>query len=169
MAETLSAAFVMRTPVTEETNIRSAAYLLVQSVAVCGRCLQPTSAFSLGLLPGYERLVDERWESVDAGVLLFYVDYLPPEVILVAQELSLHFWLDYSAPTATEYWVNHCQNCGELLEDHELHCEPGGAFLPLGPRDAEKILLVEIRESFSAWVRGCSDELLFFASMQTIA
>jgi hypothetical protein len=160
---------MMRAPVTEETNVRSAAYLLVQSVAVCGRCLQPTSAFSLGLLPGHERQVDGKWESVDAGVLLFYVDYLPPEVILVAQELSRHFRLDYSTPTGTEHWMNHCENCGEVLEDHDLHCEPGGAFLPLDPRDAERILLVEVRESFSARVRGCSDDLPFFTSMQSIA
>jgi hypothetical protein len=169
MAETLAAAFMMHAPLIEETNVRSAAYLLAQSVAVCGRCLQPTSAFSLGLLPGHERQVDGKWEPVDVGALLFYVDYLPPEVILVAQELSLHFRLDYSRPTATEYWINHCQNCGELLEDHDMHCEPGGAFLPLDARDAGNILLVEVRESFSARVRGCSYDLPFFASMQTIA
>jgi hypothetical protein len=159
----------MRAPVTEETNVRSAAYLLAQSVAACGRCQRPTSAFSLGLLPGHERQADEKWESVDTGVLLFYIDYLPPEVILVTQELAPHFRLAYSIPTAAEYWVNHCQHCNELLEDHDLHCEPGGGFLPLNPRDAEKILLVEVRESFSARVRGCSDNLLFFASMQIIA
>jgi hypothetical protein len=159
---------MMHAPATEETNIRSAAYLLAHSVAACWRCLQPTSAFSFGLLPGHERQVDDRWESVDTGVLLFYVDYLPPEVIAAAQELSPQYRLDYSTPTATEYWINHCQHCGALLEDHDLHCEPDGAFLPIDTHDAEKILLVEVREPFSARVRGCSDNLLFFASMQIV-
>jgi hypothetical protein len=156
-------------PVGEETNIRSAAYFLAQSVAACGRCSQPSPAFSFGLLPGHQRQVDERWESVDTSVLLFYIDYLPPEVISVAQELTSHYRLDYSRLTETEYWVNHCQHCDALLEDHDLHCEPDGAFLPLSTRDAERILLVEVREPFSARVRGCSENLLFFASMQIIA
>jgi hypothetical protein len=169
MVETHAAAFVMRAPVPEETNIRSEDYLLALSVAACGRCLQPTSAFAFGLLPGYERQVDEKWQSVDTGVLLFYIDYLSPDVISLAQELSPHYQLDYSVPTATEYWVNHCQHCGALLEDHDLHCEPDGAFLPSNTRDAKKIQLVEVREPFLARVRGCSDNLPFFASMQIIA
>jgi hypothetical protein len=159
----------MSIPVAEETNVRSAAYFLAQSVAACGRCSQPSSAFSFGLLPGHQRQVDEGWESVDMGVLLFYIDYLSPEVISVAQELTPHYRLDYSPLTATEYWVNHCQHCGALLEDHDLHCEPDGAFLPLNTREAEGILLVEVRAPFLAWARGCSDNLLFFASMQIIA
>jgi hypothetical protein len=169
MAETQTATFLMRIPVGEETNIRAAAFFLAQSVAACGRCSQPSSAFSFGLLPGHQRQVDERWESVDTSVLLFYIDYLPPEVIFVAQELTPHYQLDYSPLTATEYWLNHCQHCGALLEDHDLHCEPDGAFLPLNTREAERILLVEFREPFSARARGWSDNLLFFASMQIIA
>jgi hypothetical protein len=148
----------------DELNCRSAGYLLAQSVFACWRCLQPTSVFCLGLSPGYERRLEDNWESVSADALLFYVEYLPPDVALVLQELSPQYRLDNSTTTNRVYWVNHCQHCGALLEDHDLHCEPDGAFLPASAHVAEQILFVGIEGQFLARVGGISEEASFFAS-----
>ena len=150
------------------TNVRSAAYVLAQAVGTCWCCKQPTALYSLGLPPGHERQLDDEWVPVNAGALLFYVEYLPPEIVRVLQELALDYRSDHSRTTDSEYWLNHCQHCGVAQEDYWLHCEPDAAFLPTTDQAAEQIQLFDVREPFAARARGFSDELPFFASMHII-
>lgn len=119
-------------------------------------------------MPGHERVDGEQWIAAENTVLLFHVEFLPPEVIAVMQELFPHYRSGYSAALKAEYWANHCGYCAAMQEDHTLHGEPGGAFLPVTPKDAKKIQIVNIRENFSAHARGFSEELSFFASMRCI-
>jgi hypothetical protein len=149
-----------------ELNFRSTGYLLAQSVFACWHCLRPTAVFCLGSSPGHERHLGDKWESVDMDVLLFYVEYLPPDVAMVLQELSPQYRPDNSATTKRNYWINHCQHCGALLEDHDLHCEPDGAFLPATAHVAEQILFVAITGLFLARVGGISEGPSFFASQR---
>ena len=148
----------------DQWDFRSASYLLAQSVVLCWRCQQPTSVVCLGLSPGHERRLENMWESIHTGVLLFYVEHLLPDVAMVLQELSPQYRLDNSKTTGHYYWINHCQHCFALLEDHDLHCEPDGAFLPASAHVAEQILLIRSTGRFLARVGGISDEPLFFES-----
>jgi hypothetical protein len=152
----------------EWTNVRSAGYLLAHSVASCSRCGQPTALFALGLLPGHERHLDNEWLPVNASALLFYVEYLPPAVIRVLEELAPDYRPDHSNTTECEYWLNHCQNCGLAQEDYWLHCEPDAAFLPTIGQAAEQIQLFDVRAPFAARAAGFSDEFALIASMRII-
>jgi hypothetical protein len=138
------------------TNVRSADYLVAHSVGACERCSRPTSLFSFGLLPGHETRLENEWVPVDAGVLLFHVEHLAAGSIGVMAELAPHYLLNHSDPTDSEYWMNHCRHCGAPQEDHWLHCEPDGAFLPTTAQAAEQIQFVHVRAPFAARVRGIS-------------
>ena len=98
---------MMQVPAADELNVRSASYLLAQSVVSCWRCKQPTAVYCLGLAAGHERHLEDQWTSVDTHALLFYVECLLPEVALVLQELSPQYSLDNSATANRDYWVNH--------------------------------------------------------------
>jgi hypothetical protein len=169
VAESLDATMMMQVQGADDVNVRSESCLLGLSVVPCWRCKQPTSVYCLGLAAGHERHLEDQWVSVETGALLFYVEYLNAEVALVVRELSPQYRLDYSTTINRDYWVNHCQHCGVLQEDHDLHCEPDGAFLPSTRQAVEQILAVAIREPLSAHAGGFSDELSLFASLRFVA
>ncbi len=102
---------------------------------------------NVGVAPG-------AWQLVDAGARLFYVVALPVDVRQRLQQLSPHFRLAHSEATQTSYWANHCEYCSALLEDHELHCEPEGAFTPCSEAAAAAIELLRISEPFQACASG---------------
>jgi hypothetical protein len=54
-----------------------------------------------------------------------------------------------------------------LLDDHELHCEPEGAFQPSSAADAARILLFQISEPLEAAAGGYAIEPEFFGCMVT--
>ena len=56
------------------------------------------------------------------------------------------------------YWANHCEHCGSLQEDHDLFCEPEGAFLPVDAAWASAIELTRIDEPFAAAAAGYAYE-----------
>jgi hypothetical protein len=150
---------------TDGTNVRSAAYLVAHSVGACERCQRPTSLFSVGLLPGHERHLDNEWVTVNSPVLLFQVEHLATDVISVLSELSQHYRLTHSGPTDSECWLNHCQHCGAPQEDYWLHCEPEGAFMPTSVQAAEQVQFVQVQGPFAAAAMGFSDGLPHMVSV----
>ena len=59
------------------------------------------------------------------------------------------------APAAQgPYWANHCERCGAIQEDHDLFCEPEGAFLPISPAAASIIEFLPIDEILEAAAAG---------------
>jgi hypothetical protein len=62
------------------------------------------------------------------------------------------------------YWANHCERCGALQEDHELFCEPEGAFLPTSPAAAATIELLSVHECLEAGAAGYAIDPAFIAS-----
>jgi hypothetical protein len=94
------------------------------------------------------------------------VEHLPVDVQRRLEQLSPHFRLAQSAATQSIYWANHCEHCGILLGDHELHCEPGGAFAPSSEAAAATIELLKTNEPFEAAVSGYALEPEFFGSMR---
>jgi len=61
---------------------------------------------------------------------------------------------------------HYCEHCGTLLGDHELHCEPEGAFMPSSEAAAANIHLLQIPEPFQAVAAGYTFEPEFFGFMR---
>ena len=116
------------------------------------------------------------WSVADHNAFLFYVDSLPGAV----QKRINHYQpayrpIDADAATAApataagggagSYWANHCERCGCQLDDHELFCEPDGAFLPTSASAAAAIRLVLVDEPFETSAAGYSYEPPLFDAM----
>jgi len=106
------------------------------------------------------------WQRAGVNAFLFYVEYLPDAVQGRLRDLSPSFRFAYSDATLSSYWANHCDHCGRLLGDHELHCEPEGAFVPVSETAAAAIELLKIEEPFEAAADGYAFEPEFFRLMR---
>jgi hypothetical protein len=150
--------------VRNDFNVRSAhGYYIAESVAICGRCSAVTRVFAVALPseheaialdPGADRdaAAQDTWEAAGFGALLFYVERLSEAVQRRLTKFAPGLRFSYSAPLQSAYWANHCDRCDLLLEDHELFCEPEGAFLPM--HGAEELRLSRIDEPFEALAVG---------------
>jgi hypothetical protein len=94
------------------------------------------------------------------------VEYLPDGVLDQLKQISPSFRLAYSAATLNSYWANHCEHCGTLLDDHELHCEPEGAFMPASESAAAAIQLSSVEAPFEAAAAGYALAPEFFRFMR---
>jgi hypothetical protein len=155
-----------------EANVRSQTYYVAGTDVRCWRCGVPTRLLALVVPNSHETLdgdsphLPDAWQRTNFNAFLFYVEYLPESVQNRLNQLSRHFRLGYSTATLSAYWANHCAHCGALLEDHELHCEPDAAFLPLSETAAAGIELVQIHEPFEAAAAGYAFEPEFFRFMR---
>ena len=155
-----------------DASVRSRTYYVARTTALCPECGLTTRLLALALPPLHEILdaessdVQDDWQRSDANAFLFYVEQLPEDVQRRLEQLSPHFRLAQSAATQSIYWANHCEHCGILLGDHELHCEPDGAFAPSNEAAAATIELLKTNEPFEAAVSGYALEPEFFGSMR---
>jgi hypothetical protein len=163
-----------------DPNVRSHSYYVVCTDAGCWYCGLSTRLLALAVPHGHEVLdsdatsaaadhdapAPDAWERADINAFLFYVECLPDDVQSRLTQLSRNYRLAYSTATLSSYWANHCQHCGALLGDHELHCEPDGAFMPTSEGAATGIRLVQIHEPFQALAAGYAFEPEFFRFMK---
>ena len=119
------------------------------------------------------------WSAAHHNAFLFYVDFLPAAVQeRITQYQPAYRALDADAAPATatatatasgagsdSYWANHCEKCACQLDDHELFCEPEGAFLPTSESTAAAIHLVLVDEPFETSAAGYSYEPPLFDAM----
>jgi len=150
-----------------DANVRSPAYYVARTSLPCPHCGLATRLLALALPQGHEALQedDSAWQRENADALLFYVESLPGFVQDRLRQLSRSFRLGFDAGANNTYWANHCEHCGTLLGDHELHCEPEGAFLPASEITAGRIQLLPIPEPFAAAATGYACDPAFFAFM----
>jgi hypothetical protein len=94
--------------------------------------------------------------------LIFFVERLTEDVRSRLEGLSRRYKLGYCAATQNSYWANHCEQCGELLGDHELHCELDGAFMPSSVDVGSRIQLLRLEEPIEAAAAGYSLDPEFF-------
>jgi len=164
-------------PLHNEINVRSGSYLIALTVGTCWYCGAATSLLALALPPGHETLAmdagsegeglaQEVWDAALCSALLFYVGYLPDAVQRRLQELAPLYRIARSAATQGSYWANHCERCGSLLDDHNLFCEPEGAFLPTSHARAAAIQLLGIDEPLEAAAAGYACDPEFFESVR---
>jgi hypothetical protein len=172
------------TPISH-ANVRSQLYYVAHAAVPCPSCGHPTRVLALAMPPAHETLdVDiedfdigaesdagdrggaDSWQRADANAFLFYVLRLPDDVRHRMQQLSPNYRLAQSAAHPSLHWANHCERCGGRLDDHDLHCEPDGGFMPSSPAAAADIHLLQILEPFLAEAAGYAVEPEFFGFMR---
>ena len=142
-------------------NIRSSSYYIAQTSVQCLSCGQWTRVLALALPAPHEILIEEEWQAADVGAFLFYVSELPEGVRVHLTQASSLFRPTRGPESSDPYWANHCECCGEPVNDDELHCEPGG-FMPGHVDEAQTISLVEVRQAFRAVAAGYAVDPEFF-------
>ncbi len=139
-----------------DSNVRSQAYFIARAHLQCGQCGRATGVLALALPPGHEtadcNTEDGAWQRADAAAFLFFVTWLPDEVL---QHLLPHasYRQTQGDETAVSFWANHCEHCGAPQSDEELHCEPG-VFMPGSQAEAMQIHLLKVDEAFEAAAAG---------------
>ena len=164
-----------------DANVRSPTYYAARTAAPCPHCVKATRLLAMAMpvthqtldvdAPGAgedtgDGLSSGTWQRADAVAFLFYVQQVSDGVQHRLHELSRHFRLARSEASQNTYWANHCEHCGTLLGDHELHCEPGGAFAPSSKVFAAKIELLHINAPFQATASGYALEPEFLRHMR---
>ncbi len=162
-----------------EPNLRSPTYYVALTNATCRECGLSTRLLALALPRTHETLEADRaadgvdpgdsmkdtWQHANVDAFLFYVEQLPHQVQHRLQQMAASFRLAQSAAAQGACWVNHCEHCGALLDDYELHCEPEGAFMPCSETAATKIHLLRIPEPIEAVAAGYTPDPVFFNFM----
>jgi hypothetical protein len=135
---------------------------------MCAHCRRETAVFAIALPRDHEVLdvesVADAWTPAPAGALVFHVERLSTPVQSRLRILAPLYRRDYSCTTGGAHWINHCQKCGSLQEDHDLHCEPESAFMPTTAEAAAAIQVIEVRDAFAAAVAGYSYDVHIFGS-----
>jgi len=162
-----------------DANVRSQTYYIARTSVRCRRCGFPTRLLALALPHNHETLdgdapadagcgdsAPEAWQRAAVNAILFYVERLSLDVQDRVNRILPTFRLARGAATSNSYWANHCEHCGTLLDDHELHCEPDGAFMPSSEAAAANIRLQQIQEPFEAVAAGYAFEPEFFGFMR---
>ena len=166
-------------PSLADANVRSPTYYVARTKVRCWHCGSSTGLLALAVPDGHETLDEDAqadadggksptdaWQPANANALLFYVGCLPDAVQGRLNQLLPLFRLSPSAATSSSYWANHCEHCGTLLGDHELHCEPDGAFMPSSEAAAAQIELLGMQEPLEALAGGYALEPEFFGFMR---
>jgi hypothetical protein len=157
-------------------NVRARSYWIAHATGECDGCGAETRCIALALPPSHQSLAldgdvqkDELiayiWETAEWSAFLFYVEYLPDEVRRRLQAASGGYRFAFSERTQGSYWANHCSACGALMEDHELFCEPDGAFLPTTAQSASTVTLERVEEALEAGAVGYACDPQFLGSM----
>jgi hypothetical protein len=159
-----------------DVNIRADRYLIVSTVATCRYCGGTTPLVAVGLAPGHQTLdVDddlpeddvavETWSVAGHAALLFHIAYLPYPVQRRLNAFTSAYRLDDSTYGGDFCWLNHCVHCDEAFHDHELFCEPGGAFLAMSEAEAGRLQISSVNQVFEACAAGYAYEPQFLQSM----
>jgi hypothetical protein len=142
---------------------------VARTEAKCWHCGLPTHLVALAMPHGHETLDAEvavdRWHRAGFNAFLFFVESLSDEVQSHLSRVSQTFRRAHCAATLNSYWANHCEHCGALLGDHELHCEFDCAFMPSSESNAANIELLHVGEPLEAMAAGYAIEPEYFRFM----
>jgi hypothetical protein len=152
-----------------DSNIRSPAFFIARTTAVCGQCGEPTRLIALALPQDHETLDADDWQHANLTAFIFYVVCLPQPVRNQLLQVAPFYRLDRSESTLSSYWSNHCERCDSLQDDHELFCEPDGAFTPTDEKSAAAIELMQVAAQFEAVAAGYAYQPEFFSFMRNSA
>jgi hypothetical protein len=142
----------------DEINVRSPYYYVAQTMTRCWHCRRATEVVAVVLPSGHETRDSDtdasgEWQPMGGHAMLFYVDGLNDPVRQRLRRLNPRYRLAANQATQHAYWLNHCEYCASLLDDHELHCEPG-VFSPSDEAQAAQIQLLRVDEALEAAAAG---------------
>ena len=156
-------------------NVRSPCYFIARTLARCRHCRAMTPMFALLVPPGHETLdLDDEAQDEESAVdvwrvqhqhaFLFHVEFLPASIQSRLKRMTESY--RFAGPKMVDSGLaNHCVSCDAMQGDHELFCEPEGAFVPTTPAAACAIHLLRVDAPFEAAVGGYADEPAFFDAM----
>jgi hypothetical protein len=156
-----------------DANVRSQSYFVARTDTRCWHCGSLTRVLAIALPRDHETLAEdaqpapadrlrpEAWQHAHVDALIFHVQRLNDDVRSRLNGISQHYRLSHQ-PAEHSYWANHCEHCGKVLADQELHCELDGAFVPSSNAAASNIQLQRIEEPLEAVAAGYSFEPEFF-------
>jgi hypothetical protein len=138
-------------------KFRAARYRIVSANSRCAACDAWTHVVAL-VVPS------EMPDGV--GVCLHYVERLPDSVQSRLRALAPWYrrtevgagLVGGEPAPAAAYWTNHCEHCNARQDEYELHCEPGGAFMPSSAAEAALLTGWDVSEPFAAVAGGCSHD-----------
>jgi hypothetical protein len=159
-------------------NVLATEYYLAQVTIQCWYCAKQTKVVAVAVPSGHQILeLEERrvegdahrptevWQRSDLMAFLFYIGNLNAPVLNDILQISSNFRFAHSSVTLDSYWANHCEHCGSMLEDHELHCEPDMAFVPASESRARCVRISRMAGSLEAAADGYALEPQFFDVM----
>jgi hypothetical protein len=160
----------MKRPAEFAINIRSTSYYIARTTAQCWRCGRSTQLLALALPPAHEKLhsdaAEEVWEPAAAAAFLFLIRFLSDTVQCRLARGSAAFHITQDIEATHNYWGNHCDHCGMLLGDFDVHCEPDIGFMPGSEATAERIALTYVDEPLIAAAAGYALEPQFMKFMR---
>lgn len=147
-----------------EYEVRSPYYYIVESASECWSCSRITRVYAFMLPETHEEfdyVYDEdvefemtsnlgTWQCRGYRGTAGSVHSMSPSVTKQIRRFTNSFKLAYSKAAGLRYFMNHCEHCGAKQGDHFMHAEPGGAFVPMSPRQASSMILIKIDERFDA-------------------
>lgn len=146
-----------------EMNVRAEHYSIVRATGACPRCGCRNELTALMVPPGHAVRDPEAcgaiqiadWEIFPCSAFLFHLERLAPAV-----EERLYSRSARRGSTLRDQ-INRCTRCDYVWSDDELFCEPGGAFLPLSDREAQRLTFEPVAEPLWASVGGHAPDPVF--------
>ncbi|MCP3751873.1 DUF5710 domain-containing protein [Pseudomonas sp. SBB6] len=145
-----------------EYQIRSPYYYIAESLSDCWKCSNWGRVFAFLLPPEHEEF--EVVEDEDEAFALtchqgywachgYYAKVsqlasVSPDVLEQLRLRTQQYKPARSKTAGCIYYMNHCEHCGAKLGDFFMHSEPGGAFFPTCPEEAERIQLRRVNGAF---------------------
>jgi hypothetical protein len=155
-------------------NLRSRKAWLARVLGSCPYCGESIALYGLMLPSGHQVLcpADEEgadaWEIAGEASQLYEVDYLSASIQGLLHVHAPTYRLGYSTILEQFYWMNHCSQCGELIEDDSCAMEFGSPLNPLDESMAEAIVLKEFQVEFEISCGSYSCGVQFIESMKRI-
>jgi hypothetical protein len=136
--------------------------VLIRARTSCPHCGRETEVVALALPQAHEWRDEDTpncWYRATGPAVLFNLSHLGAALFAAIEEQCRSFRpMDGQA---NALWLNHCAECDRPLSDDELHCEPGGAFMPLGT-EAARFDLRHVPVVFSGLAGGYAPEPPFY-------
>jgi hypothetical protein len=154
----------------DDINVRSSYYYVAQTSTLCWHCGRASQVLAVALPSGHETRDSDTdasggWQPMGGHAILFYVGGLSDSVQQRLCRLYPGYRLAANPAAQHAYWSNHCEHCDSLLDDHELHCEPG-VFSPCDEAQAAQIQLLRVEEALEAAAAGYAFQPEFFELMR---
>jgi hypothetical protein len=137
-------------------KVRADRYAIASASALCPACARWTHVVALIVPQPHYILAERDWELVAGRASLFFVSGVSSSVS--RRLASVCPWYRQAIDGPQACLTNHCEHCACPLEDHDLHCEPGGSFQPRNDAEARAVNVWDVDEVLDADASGFGHE-----------